>query len=124
MKTLIYKEEAYEIIGLCMEVHKELGPGFSEIVYKDALEHELKLRGINFEREREFQVYYKGIILPHKFYADFLVDETIILEVKTVSSLQKEHLEQTINYLCVSGLNLGLLVNFRSNSLEYKRLVR
>ena len=107
-----------------MEVHRELGSGFSEIVYKDALEHELRLRGICFEREREFQVYYKGILLPHKFYADFIVDETIILEVKTVSSLQKEHLEQTINYLCVSGLNLGLLVNFRSNSLEYKRLVR
>lgn len=124
MKTLIYKEEAYEIIGLCMEVHRELGSGFSEIVYKDALEHELRLRGISFEREREFQVYYKGILLPHKFYADFLVDETIILEVKTVSSLQKQHLEQTINYLWVSGLNLGLLVNFRSNSLEYKRLVR
>ena len=123
MKTLIYKEEAYEIIGLCMEVHRELGPGFSEIVYKDALEYELKARGMNVEREREFRVHYKDIVLPHKFYADFLVDG-IILEVKTVSYLKKEHLEQTINYLKVSCLELGILVNFRSDSLEYKRLVR
>jgi len=124
MKTIIYQEEAYEIIGLCMEVHRELGPGFSEIVYKDALEYEFKMRGIFFDREREFQVHYKDIVLPHKFYADFLVSDKIILEIKTVSALLNEHIEQTINYLNVSDLHLGLLVNFRSSNLVYKRLVR
>ncbi len=124
MKTLIYQEEAYEIIGLCKEVHRELGSGFSEIVYKDALEYECRRRDISFDREWEFQVHYKDIILPHRFYADFLVDDKIILEVKAISALSKEHIEQTINYLCVSDLHLGLVVNFRSSNLVYKRLVR
>lgn len=106
-----------------MDVHSELGSGFTEIVYKDALEYEFKTRKIHFEREREFTVRYKDIFLPHKYYADFVVMNNIVLEVKTVNSLVKEHMEQTINYLCVSGLNVGLLVNFRNSKLEYKRLV-
>ncbi|ASS50676.1 MAG: NADH:ubiquinone oxidoreductase [Candidatus Fluviicola riflensis] len=123
MKTFILKEETYQIIGLCMDVHSELGRGFTEIVYKDALEYEFKTRNIPFEREKEFVVRYRDIILPHKYHADFLVMNNIILEVKTVNLLAKEHMEQTINYLCASGLNVGLLVNFRNSKLEYKRLV-
>ena len=123
MKTFILKEETYQIIGICMDVHSELGSGFTEIVYKDALEYEFKMRKIHFEREREFTVRYKDIFLPHKYYADFVVLNNIVLEVKTVNSLCKEHMEQTINYLCVSGLEVGLLVNFRNSKLEYKRLV-
>src|SRR5688572_16939940 len=123
MENLIYREEAYEIIGICMTIHTELGSGFSEVVYKDALEHELRDRKIPFVREKEFRVKYKNVVLPHRFYADFVIMDKIILEAKTVSQLSKEHLEQTVNYLCVSGLNLGLLVNFRGPQLQYKRLV-
>ena len=73
MSNLILKNEAYKIIGACMEVHNNLGHGFLEIVYKDALEYEFKNLKIPFEREKEYEVNYKGIVLPHKFYADFVI---------------------------------------------------
>lgn len=73
MTDLIYKEEVYEIIGICMEIHRELGKGFSEIVYKDAIEYECKRQECLYEREKEFSVHYKDIILPHKYFADFVV---------------------------------------------------
>jgi GxxExxY protein len=123
MKQLILKSEAYEIISSCMEVHRNLGHGFSEIVYKDALEYELKQEKIQFTREKEFKVQYKDIILPHHFYADFVVFDSIILEVKSTSQLTKSHYAQVINYLAVSDLPLGLLVNFNEDSLKYKRFV-
>ena len=120
---LIYKEESYAIIGKCMEVHRELGHGFLEIVYKDALEILFKQNGIFYEREREYQVLFKNIVLPHKFYADFVVFDKIILEIKAVKHLTDEHIAQTINYLKVSENRLGLLVNFGRGSLESKRIV-
>jgi GxxExxY protein len=120
---LIYKEESYRIIGKCMEVHNELGHGFLEIVYKDALELVFNQDGIPFEREKSYEVIFRGVKLPHRFYADFVVEAKIILEVKCVSSLTDEHIAQTINYLKVSGNRLGLLVNFGRKKLEYKRLV-
>ncbi|MDF3028103.1 MAG: hypothetical protein K0S23_2410 [Fluviicola sp.] len=123
MKHLILEKEAYEIIGMCMEVHRNLGNGFSEIVYKDALEYEFKHAKVQFAREKEFKVHYKDIILPHHFYADFVVLNSIILEVKSVSQLTKSHYAQVINYLAVSDLPLGLLVNFNEDSLKYKRFV-
>lgn len=107
-----------------MAVHRELGSGFSEIVYKDALEYELKLREIPYQREVRFQVQYKEIILAHEFVADFVVFDEIILEAKSISEIKKEHYEQLINYLAVSGNEVGFLVNFRQPSLQYKRLVR
>ena len=120
---LIYKEEAYIIIGKCMEVHRELGHGFLEIVYKDALEILFRQTNISFEREKEYQVLFKNIVLPHKFYADFVVFDKIILEIKAVKNLTDEHIAQTINYLKVSGNRLGLLVNFGRGSLESRRIV-
>lgn len=123
MKQLVLESEAYEIIGSCMEVHRNLGHGFSEIVYKDALEYEFKSQKISFSREKEFKVHYKDIILPHHFYADFVVLDSIILEVKSVSQLTKAHYAQVINYLAVSDLPLGLLINFNEDSLKYKRFV-
>ncbi len=106
-----------------MEVHNELGIGFSEIVYKDALEYEFKKNGIPFSREVCYKVNYKDTILPHQFYADFVVFDSIILEVKTVSDLCDNHFEQTINYLAVSGMEVGVLVNFRKPKLQYKRVI-
>lgn len=123
MKHLVLENEAYEIIGFCMEVHRNLGHGFSEIVYKDALEYEFRKNNIQFVREKEFKVHYKDIILPHHFYADFVVLDSIILEIKSVSQLAKSHYAQVINYLAVSDLPLGLLVNFNEDSLKYKRFV-
>lgn len=117
------KNETYQIIGICMEVHNHLGAGFLEVVYKDALELEFKKAGIFFEREKEYFVNYKGIILPHKFYADFVVFNEVILEVKGLKSIADEHVAQSINYLKVSGNRIALIVNFGELKLAYKRLI-
>jgi GxxExxY protein len=122
-QQLIYKEESYQIIGKCLEVHNELGYGFLEIVYKDALEILFRQSRIIFEREKEYSVYFKNILLPHKFYADFVIFDKIILEVKATSNLTDADIAQTINYLKVSNNRLGLLVNFGREKLEHKRLV-
>lgn len=116
-------EETYKIIGLCMEVHRNLGSGLLEIIYKDALEIEFKENNIPFEREKEFLIEYKGKTLPHKFYADFVVNGNIILEIKTVREFSKEHIAQLINYMKISGSELGLLFNFYPSSLQYKRYI-
>ena len=123
MEEIILRNEAYEIIGICMEVHSELGFGFREIVYKDALEVELKKRNIPFIREKRFDVEYKGIILRHGYCSDFEIFEKIILEIKAENSIIDEHVSQTTNYLKVSGLQLGIIVNFGERSLKYKRVV-
>jgi GxxExxY protein len=123
MDDLIYKEECYNIIGVCYEVHNNLGAGFLEIVYKDALEYEFKRADIPFEREREYPVNYKDKILPHKFFADFVVYDNIILEVKGASGIADEFVAQAINYLKVSGNNLALIVNFGEMKLNYKRII-
>ncbi len=123
MSELIYKEESYQIIGLCMEVHNQLGHGFAEIVYKDALEYEFNLNKVKYQREKEYSVNYKGKILEHQFYADFVVFDKIILEIKCVKSLVDEHESQAINYLKVSNNRLALLVNFSRGKLEHKRII-
>ena len=123
MKHYLLEEETYLIIGCCMEVHSELGSGFSEIVYKDALEYEFKKNNIPFAREVRYRVKYKDTFLPHEFIADFVVFDSIILEAKAVKDLCNEHFEQTINYLAVSRMEIGLLINFRKPKLQYKRLI-
>jgi len=123
MEEYIYKEESYKIVGLLYEVHKHLGRGFSEIVYKDALELELQNSNIPYEREKEYSVNYKNTILKHKFYADFIIYDMIILEIKTVDCFNSSHYNQCLNYLKVSGNKLALLANFNLTSLEYKRII-
>ena len=119
-----YKEaETYKIIGICMEVHRNLGPGLLEIIYKDALELELKENNIPFEREKEYSIEYKGKILPHKFYADFIINEDIVLEVKAIKEFSSEHIAQILNYIKLSSSEVGLLVNFQTKSLQYKRYI-
>lgn len=120
---LLYKEEVYEIIGICMEVHRILGHGFSEIVYKDAIEYEFKTKHIDYKREQEFEIEYKGIILEHKFYADMVIYGEIILEVKASAGIDNAHIQQTLNYIRASDTKLGLVVNFGREKLEYKRLI-
>ena len=123
MANIILKDESYLLIGICMEVHKELGMGFKEVLYKDAIEIELKERKIHYKREREFRIEYKGKVLPHKFYADFVIDDSIILEVKSASFIVNNFVAQTINYLKASGLKLGIIANFGEKSFTYKRVV-
>lgn len=117
------EEETYKIIGICMEVHRNLGPGLLEIIYKDAIEIELKENSIFFEREKEFIIEYKGEILPHKFYADFVVNGDIILEIKAVKELSNDHTAQILNYIKLAHSEIGLLVNFQTKSLQHKRFV-
>ena len=121
---LYFKEEAFQIVGICMEVHRILGHGFLEIVYKDAIEHEFLKRNIRYTREKEYPVHYKDVILTHKFFADFVVFDNIILEIKaTENGLCDEFVSRLINYLKASGCKVGLLVNFGRSKLEYKRMV-
>jgi GxxExxY protein len=123
MAEIVYKEESYKVIGICMEVHRILGKGFLEIVYKDALEYEFQKAKIPYTREKEYVVHYKVIILNHKYYADFVVYDKIILEIKAKSTLTDEHVATTLNYVTASGNKLGLLINFGEMSLVYKRIV-
>jgi len=120
---LLFKEYSYAIIGACMEVHKYLGPGFLEVVYKDAIEIELMRTGIYFEREKKYEVMYKGNKLQHFYVADFVVEGVVILEVKAAAAVSPIFIAQTINYLKVSGNKLGLLINFGETQLMVKRLV-
>ena len=123
MTELIFKEESYKIIGTCMEVHKVLGKGFSEAVYKDALEIEFKNGGISYEKEKQYDIIYKGLVLPHKYFADFVVLDRIILEVKSAKGIAEDHVKQTLNYVTAAKIKLGLIVNFGEDSLKFKRIV-
>ena len=123
MPKIVYPTESYKIVGTLFEVHNQLGSGFSEIVYKDALENEFARRDIIYLREKEYTVQYKGDILPHKFYADFVIMDKIILEVKCCSAFHDFHRAQSLNYLKVSGNKLALLANFNKEKLEYERIV-
>jgi GxxExxY protein len=123
MDDYLHKDESYKIVGILYEVHKNLGKGFSEIVYKDALEYEFNQLNIPFEREKKFAVSYKSTTLKHKFHADFVVFDKIILEIKTVDCFNNSHYNQCLNYLKISKNELAILANFNLISLEYKRIV-
>ena len=123
MDKLIYKEEAYKIIGICMEVHRILGKGHSEVIYKDAMEYEFLKAVIEYSREKQYKVEYKEFILPHHYNSDFVVFDKIIVEVKAIEILTNSHIKQTLNYLAASKQKLGLLVNFGQDSLAYKRII-
>ena len=110
MGDIILKEESYKIVGACMEVHTQLGVGFKENVYKDALEIEFESGNIPFSRERQFKIEYKGKTLRHKYKADFIVFDKIVLEVKATPVIINPFVAQTINYLKTSGLRLGSLL--------------
>jgi GxxExxY protein len=123
MPDIIFKEESYKIIGLCMEVHRQLGMGFKEVVYKDALEIEFEKNNVPFQREKQFKIEYKEIVLRHKYTADFIAYDKIILEIKSASFIVDNFIAQTINYLKASGLQLGIIGNFGEKSFTYKRIV-
>jgi len=113
----------YAIIGAAMEVHRVLGPGFLEKVYQEALALELDERGIPFEREVLLPINYKGSVLNTKYFSDFVCYEQVIAECKAITGLTGVDESQAINYLKATGFSVGLLLNFGTPSLQYKRLV-
>ena len=120
---IIYRTESYNLIGAAMEVHKQIGCGFTEPIYQEAFEEELRLRGIPFEREKTINVSYKGKVLSKNFRPDFVCYEKIIVELKAVNEFTDEHVAQVYNYLKASGLELGILINFGTTSLVHKRII-
>lgn len=120
---IIFKDESYKIIGACIAVQNELGEGFLEAVYQEALEIEFRLRGIPYEREVELDIFYKDQLLMKKYQADFICYDEIIVELKALSALESAHKAQLINYLKVTNMPLGLLVNFGQSSLVSHRIV-
>jgi GxxExxY protein len=119
---LIFKEECFKIVGLCMKIHSRLGKGFKEVVYKDALEVELQKNSIPFEREKPFKIVYDGLVLGHRFNADFLLFDSIIVEIKAASELHPDGFKQTVNYLKASKIKLGILINFGEDKLKFQRI--
>ena len=121
---IYYKDECYKIIGAAMKVHRTLGAGFLESVYQEALEIEFRRQGIPSEREKELRIHYDGIELQQQYKADFVCYGNIIVELKAVSSLDKSHYAQVINYLKATNNKLGLLINFGNHEeLIWERFV-
>ncbi|OGJ87675.1 MAG: GxxExxY protein [Candidatus Raymondbacteria bacterium RifOxyA12_full_50_37] len=117
-----YSELTSKIIGCAMAVHKALGNGFQEVVYQRALKIELVDNAIPFSREHEMPIYYKQRQIGTR-RVDFLIDEVVSVEIKSITKLEDVHLAQAINYLEAYNLEVGLLINFGSKSLEFKRLI-
>jgi GxxExxY protein len=120
-----HKDITEKIIGASFEVHKFLGNGFQEVIYQRALAYEMRVAGLSFEREIEQQIYYKDLPEPiGTRRADFVVEGKVLVELKAKIQLEDVHLAQALNYLKVYKLEVGLLINFGSKSLTFKRLIR
>ncbi|HLF27083.1 MAG TPA: GxxExxY protein [Anaerolineae bacterium] len=119
---LLYAELTHRIIGAAMEVHNILGPGFLEAVYEGALAHEFSLRSIAYERQKALQVAYKAVVAD-LYRADFIVEDKVSVDTKAVKQLTEMDEAQIINYLKVTKLRVGLVINFAALRLEYKRWI-
>jgi GxxExxY protein len=119
----LFEDETYQIIGAAQEVHKELGSGFLEVIYQDALEIEFQNRSIDFKREYPLPVYYKDKKLSRTFYIDFLCFDKIVIETKATKNLVDEFYAQVIHYLKATQFKLGLLINFGETGLKVKRII-
>lgn len=120
---LILKEEVYEIVGSAIEVSNELGAGFLEAVYQEALGIELKTRAVPFSAQPTIQITYKGRILTKEYVPDFICFDQIIVEIKAIKALTNIEQAQLLNYLKATGKPVGLLLNFGAPKLEWKRMV-
>ncbi len=123
MTELLYKEFVYDVIGCAMEVHSELGPGFLESVYEEALTILFKQKKLPYEQQKKIRIKFQGKYLSKEFFADLIVDEKIILELKAASQLKLKDEAQLINYLKTTGIKVGLLINFGEEKLKWKRFV-
>lgn len=118
------QQETYQLIGICMEVQRTLGYGFSEIIYKDAMELEFIDNELAYYREKKYSVWYKNKQLAHQFYVDFSCFDQVIVEVKSSDKgITPDYIAQILNYLKVTGCEVGLLVNFGRRKLEYQRFI-
>ena len=125
MTQLILKDEVYAIAGAAIEVHRELGPGFLESVYQEAMKLELSARSVPFEAEKPISIEYKGRRLSQNYFADLVCFGQIIVELKALSRLSGSEQAQVLNYLKATGFKVGVLINFGSRGkLEWKRFVR
>ena len=124
MTDLLLKDEVYGVVGAAIEVHKELGPGFFEAVYQEAMEIELTDAGIPFGSQEPVTIHYKGRPLEKQYVPDLICHEQIVVELKAVDALSSQEEAQMINYLKATGLRVGVLINFGTHGrLEWKRLV-
>ena len=123
MTDILFKEESFKIIGVCMDIHKTLGMGLKEVNYKDAMEIEFLEKQVQYQREKRFMVEYKGQQLRNPYLADFLVYDSIILEIKSCTSIIEPHLAQVLSYLAVSKHKLGIIINYGEKSLTWKRVL-
>jgi len=121
--TLLFENETHRIIGACMQVHKQLGCGFLESVYQEALEKVFLKQNIPYFRHKQLHILFDGKPLDKSFVADFVCYDTIILEIKAAVFLHQSNSDQVINYLKATGLEVGLLVNFGESSLKWKRFI-
>lgn len=120
-EKIIFKEESYKIIGICMNIHSTLGNGFLEAVYSEVLEKEFVKNNIPYQREVKLDLFFNGEKLDKKYKADFICFDNIILEIKAVSFIHENFTKQTLNYLKATDKKLGLLINFGEKSLKYKK---
>ena len=123
MTEIIYREESYKIIGACLNVHKNLGPGFLESVYSEALEIEFRKSEIPCEREKRLPVFYEDQKMKKYFVADFVCYNSIILELKATKFTTETDYKQTLNNIKATHFHLGILINFGTPSLTYKRII-
>lgn len=123
MTDIVFKKESYAIMGACFAVHNALGEGFLEAVYHEALEKEFQKQSIPFKKEVRLNLYYQGIELKKTYRADFVCYDKIIVEIKAVKMMPKAFYRQVKNYLKSTNYRLGLLINFGSPSVEYKRIL-
>ena len=121
---ILYKDESYLIVGAALAVHNELGNGFHEAVYQEALEREFKICELPYKREVPLTIYYKNEPLNKIYIPDFICFDKIIIELKALSAITSEHQAQVLNYLKASKLNLGLILNFGKQSFEHKRIIK
>ena len=116
-----HEEKTHKIIGCAMKVHTALGNGFQEVIYQRALAIEMEKQGLGFQREMELAIFYEGINIGTR-RVDFLIEDSIMVELKALIKLEEVHLAQAMNYCQVYNLPIGLLINFGSKSLEFKRV--
>ena len=120
---IIYKDESYAIVGACMKVHRALGPGFLEAVYEEVVEKEFIVQNIPYKRQVKLDLYYEGVQLKKYYRADFVCYDSIIVELKAVTQIPSVFYAQLQNYLKCTNMELGMLINFGTPSLTYKRIV-
>ncbi|MGE4513005.1 GxxExxY protein [Chryseobacterium taeanense] len=122
-EKILYKDESYKIIGICMDIHSTLGNGFAEAVYSEILEKEFIKNNIPYEKEKMLKIFFKGEELNKRYKADYVCYNEIVIELKSTTFLHENFSGQLLNYLKATNKKLGILINFGEKSLKYKRII-